>query len=104
MKGLHGFGIARVREVSLIGDGNARHLSVKVEFEERTLTNGKRFAQRLEFRTFHPDDINRAHELRPGAWVTFDGYTDAEPIEHGGKLYANPRVNGRIQAIHQAAA
>jgi hypothetical protein len=71
-----------------------------IEFENRKLANGKPYAQRVQFRSFDPLDIEIADQLIAGTHIMFDGDCDAVADKSStGWWYANPRVTGRIQEI-----
>ena len=98
-----GFGrLFRDAEVISTEDGKTFLLAV-IEFEERTLSNGKPYAQRVQFRSFDIADIDRVDELLEGTHIMFDGDCDATADKsQTGWWYANPRVTGRIHEIHHA--
>ncbi len=86
-------------EVHRTAEGKPFLLAV-IEFEDRTLANGKPYAQRVQFRSFDPADIEIADQLITGTHIMFDGDCDAVADKSStGWWYANPRVTGRIQEI-----
>lgn len=98
-----GFGkLHRDAEVIVTDDGK-RFLLALIEFDERTLSTGKPYAQRIVFRSFHEDDMEIADQLIVGTYVMFDGDCDAVADKSSaGWWYANPRVTGRLQEISHA--
>jgi hypothetical protein len=99
-----GFGkLHRDAEVITTDDGR-RFLLAVIEFDQRTLGNGKPYAQRVQFRSFDNEDIEIADQLLAGTYVMFDGDCDAVADKsQTGWWYANPRVTGRINEIHHAS-
>jgi hypothetical protein len=96
----HGFGrVFNAAEVHTSDSGNA-FVILTVQFEERILSKGTAYSQRVTFRSFDPQDIAKAEQLTEGVFVTFDGDCDAvaEKSETGW-WYANPRITGRILQI-----
>ena len=96
-----GFGkLYRDAEV-ITTDDDRRFLLAVIEFDQRTLGNGKPYAQRVQFRSFDNEDIEIADQLLAGTYVMFDGDCDAVADKsQTGWWYANPRVTGRINEIH----
>ena len=81
-------------------DDGKRFLLAVVEFEKRTLANGKPYAQRITFRSFDDDDIDSVRMLTEGTYIMFDGDCDALAEKSAtGWWYANPRITGRIHEI-----
>jgi len=81
-------------------DDGKTFLLATVEFEKRTLSNGKPYAQRVVFRSFDPQDIDSVGYLVEGAHIMFDGDCDATAEKSStGWWYANPRITGRIHEI-----
>lgn len=102
MRSLRASGFGRVfsaAEVHTAESGNPVML-VTVEFEQRTLSKGTLYSQRVQFRSFAQEDIAKAEAIKPGVFVTFDGDCDAVAEKSPtGWWYANPRVTGRILGI-----
>lgn len=102
MRSLRASGFGRVMhpaEIHTADSGNPM-LLMTIEFEERTLSKGTLYAQRVQFRSFAPEDIKNAEKLGAGVLVAFDGDCDAVAEQSPtGWWYANPRVTGRILTI-----
>jgi len=95
-----GFGRLFCNAEVITDDRGKIALLATIEFESRQLHNGKIYAQRITFRSFHPDDIARVDALREGVYLVFDGDCDATAEKSStGWWYANPRVTGRIIEI-----
>lgn len=98
MKALQGSGIARVFKAGRIvkSDTNDLYLTVLVEFDRRP--NG--YAQRIEFRSWNPEDIAQVEKLKTGAVLEFTGEVDAAVmIGQNDRVYSNPRVTGSITQV-----
>ena len=81
-------------------DDGKQFLLATIEFEKRTLANGKPYAQRITFRSFDADDIDCVRMLTADTHIMFDGDCDALAEKSAtGWWYANPRVTGRIHEI-----
>lgn len=95
MKALRGIGIARVFKPCRVvhQDKTDIYITVLLEFERKP----SGYAQRIEFRSWAPEDIQRESELKQDAVVEFAGDVDASVmVGDRDRVYANPRVNGRI--------
>lgn len=103
MRSLRGAGFARIfnaAEIHTAESGNPVML-LTVEFEQRTLAKGNSYAQRVQFRSFAPEDIAMVDKLKVGVFVSFDGDADAVAEKSPtGWWYANPRVTGRILGVY----
>jgi hypothetical protein len=99
-----GFGkLYRDAEIITTDDGKTFLLAV-IEFEQRTLGNGKPYSQRVQFRSFDRDDMEIVDQLVAGTYIMFDGDCDATADKsQTGWWYANPRVTGRIHEISHAS-
>ena len=87
-------------DAEVIHDDGKVFLLATVEFDQRTLGNGKPYAQRIVFRSFDRDDIDAVGLLTKGTHIMFDGDCDAVTDKSStGWWYANPRVTGRIHEI-----
>jgi hypothetical protein len=95
-----GFGKLYADAEVITTDDGKRFLLAVVEFEKRTLANGKPYAQRVTFRSFDSDDLESVGILTAGTHIMFDGDCDATADKSStGWWYANPRVTGRIHEI-----
>ena len=95
-----GFGRLHSDAEVIHSDDGKRFLIAVVEFEKRTLANGKPYAQRVTFRSFDPEDIDCVRMLTEGTYIMFDGDCDALAEKSAtGWWYANPRITGRIHEI-----
>jgi hypothetical protein len=95
-----GFGKLYADAEVITTDDGKRFLLAVVEFEKRTLANGKPYAQRVTFRSFDPEDMDCVRMLTEGTHIMFDGDCDALAEKSAtGWWYANPRVTGRIHEI-----
>lgn len=95
-----GFGRLHSDAEVITTDDGKRFLLAVIEFENRKLANGKPYAQRVQFRSFDPLDIEIADQLIAGTHIMFDGDCDAVADKSStGWWYANPRVTGRISEI-----
>lgn len=95
-----GFGRLHSDAEVIHSDDGKRFLLAVVEFEKRTLANGKPYAQRVTFRSFDLDDIEAVDRLTTGTHIMFDGDCDAlAEKSSSGWWYANPRITGRIHEI-----
>lgn len=103
MRSLRGSGFAKIlhaAEIHTADSGNPVML-LTVEFEERTLKNGTLYAQRVQFRSFTQEDHALVAKLKVGAFIAFDGDSDAVAEKSPtGWWYANPRVTGRILEVY----
>ena len=103
MKAVQGWGRARVYKNARIlkSPTNEPFVSVMLEFEQRP----RGFSQRIEFRSWELEDIDRHRDLIIGVVVKFRGEVDAAVmIGTDSKVYANPRVTGRIVKIYVGGA
>ena len=102
MRSLRGGGFAKIlhaAEIHTAESGNPVML-LTVEFEQRTLSKGTLYAQRVQFRSFAAEDHALIKSLRPGTLIAFDGDCDAIAEKSPtGWWYANPRVTGRILTV-----
>lgn len=99
MKAVQGWGRARVYTNArlLKSPSNEPFVSVMLEFEQRP----RGFSQRIELRSWQPEDIARHRDLIQGVMVKFKGEVDAAVmIGADSKVYANPRITGRIVKIY----
>jgi hypothetical protein len=95
-----GFGRLHSDAEVITTDDGKRFLLAVVEFEKRTLANGKPYAQRVTFRSFDPEDMDCVRMLIEGTHIMFDGDCDAlAEKSSSGWWYANPRITGRIHEI-----
>lgn len=102
MRRLMGYGHGRLQRDAVVIRPSTGHprLEFAVEFDELHFAhNGKRYTQRIEFRSFDALDIDRAPQMLAGTYVAFNGEVDAVPSEHEGRKFANPRVTGRVNEI-----
>ena len=95
-----GFGRLYADAEVVTNDDGKQFLLATIEFEKRTLANGKPYAQRITFRSFDAADIACVRMLTAGTHIMFDGDCDALAEKSAtGWWYANPRVTGRIHEI-----
>ena len=95
-----GFGRLHSDAEIITTDDGKQFLIAVIEFEKRTLGNGKHYAQRVTFRSFDSEDMDAVLILTEGTHVMFDGDCDATADKSStGWWYANPRVTGRISEI-----
>jgi len=102
MRSLRGTGFGRIFNAAEMHEADSGNpvMLLTVEFENRTLKKGTPYAQRVQFRTFEPDDHALIDRLLIGAFITFDGDCDAIAEKSStGWWYANPRVTGRILSV-----
>lgn len=103
MKALQAWGRARVYSPprTLKSPTNETFISVMLEFERRP----RGFAQRIEFRSWQAQDVDRVDQIKVGCIVKFRGEADAVVMVGAeSKVYANPRVTGRIVRIEEGGA
>ena len=72
-----GFGRLHSDAEIITTDDGKQFLIAVVEFEKRTLSNGKPYAQRVTFRSFEADDMDSVNLLIEGTHILFDGDCDA---------------------------
>lgn len=95
-----GFGRLHSDAEIITTDDGKQFLIAVIEFEKRTLGNGKPYAQRVTFRSFDPEDMDSVNLLVEGTHIMFDGDCDAVADKSStGWWYANPRITGRISEI-----
>jgi hypothetical protein len=101
MRHLWARGFGRLHsDAEIITTDGKQFLIAVVEFESRTLINGKPYAQRVTFRSFDADDMESVNLLIEGTHILFDGDCDAVADKSSsGWWYANPRITGRIHEI-----
>jgi len=101
MRFLRGFAvaiIARDAEVRVSESGQS-FVDVLVEFDRHAGRNGNPYSQRIGFRSFEAVDIDQAPALVRGTIIGFEGTVDAVTTERNGRVFANPRVTGRILQV-----
>ena len=101
MRFLRGFAVAivaRDAEIRLSEKGQ-QFVDVLVEFDRHAGRNGNPYSQRIGFRSFETVDIDQCHALVRGTVIGFEGTVDAVTTERNGRVFANPRVTGRLLQI-----
>lgn len=99
MTALQSWGRARVYSPPrlLKSKTNETFISVVLEFERRP----RGFAQRIELRSWQAQDVDRIDKIQVGVMIKFRGEADAVVMVGAeSKVYANPRVTGRIVKIY----
>lgn len=98
MRFLQGFAVATVMrdaEVKISDDGDP-YVEVHVRFDEHKGKGDRPYSQRIAFRSFEERDVQKCPAIREGMLIGFEGTVDAVVVQHHGRVFANPRVTGRI--------
>ncbi len=106
MRFLQGFAVAvAVHDAEIKhSETGAPYVEVLVQFDKHAGARGVPYAQRITFRSFVTEDIERCPMIRTGAIVGFEGTVDAIVIQKNGRVFANPRVTGRILQVAEVGA
>lgn len=101
MRFLHGFAVASVTRPAELKTSDCGHpfIEVHVEFDEHRGKGDRPYAQRIVFRSFEDRDIAQCTVILPGSIIGFEGTVDAVVVQHRGRVFANPRVTGRILQV-----